>query len=124
MQTVLRYPEKQLQAYFEGTFVNARNGAMIEFMGTEGSIYLDRGRYELHPEIKKQFGQEPSKPTLQYSEMVLEKAPEEQTSTNTLTEKHSISRIGWRQCEAERSQSRRLKQVSVRHPRRIWRILR
>ena len=71
VQGLMRYPEQQLQAYFEGTFVNARNGEMIVFMGTEGSIYLDRGRYELHPEIKKQFGQEPSTPTLQYSEMVL-----------------------------------------------------
>jgi hypothetical protein len=42
-----------LQVYFEGTFVNARNGAMLEFMGTDATLYLDRGRYELHPERGK-----------------------------------------------------------------------
>ncbi len=36
--------------HFEGTFSNARAGAMIEFMGTEGTLYIDRGRYELQPE--------------------------------------------------------------------------
>jgi hypothetical protein len=38
------------QIYFEGTFSNARNGAMMEFMGTKGTLYCDRGRYEVHPE--------------------------------------------------------------------------
>src|SRR5205823_67077 len=33
----------------EGTFSNARNAAMIEFMGTDGTLYIDRGRYELYP---------------------------------------------------------------------------
>ena len=42
-----------MQVYFEGTFCNARNGAMIEFMGTEGTLYIDRGRYELIPERGK-----------------------------------------------------------------------
>jgi predicted dehydrogenase len=51
VQTLLSYPE--VQAYFEGTFSNARNGAMIEFMGTDATLYLDRGRYELHPERNK-----------------------------------------------------------------------
>ncbi len=49
IQTLLVYPN-EMQVYFEGTFVNARNGAMLEFMGTDGTLYLDRGRYELHPE--------------------------------------------------------------------------
>jgi predicted dehydrogenase len=49
VQTLLVY-KGGLQAYFEGTFVNARNGAMIEFMGSDGTIYLDRGRMEVHPE--------------------------------------------------------------------------
>jgi predicted dehydrogenase len=52
IQTLLRYPEKDVQIYFEGTFVNARNAAMLEFMGTEATLYLDRGRYEVHPERK------------------------------------------------------------------------
>ena len=50
IQTLMRYPDKKLQIYFEGTFVNQRNKAMVEIMGTEGTMYLDRGRYEIHPE--------------------------------------------------------------------------
>ena len=38
-----------MQAYFEGTFVNARNAAMCEFMGSEATLYIDRGRYEVIP---------------------------------------------------------------------------
>jgi predicted dehydrogenase len=49
VQCLLEYAN-DLQVYFEGTFSNARNGAMIEFMGTEATLYLDRGRYEIHPE--------------------------------------------------------------------------
>jgi predicted dehydrogenase len=52
VQTLLQYPD-DLQVYFEGTFSNARNGAMLELMGTEGTIYLDRGRMEIHPERGK-----------------------------------------------------------------------
>ena len=36
--------------YYEGTFSNARNGAMVEFMGTDGTINLDRGGYQIFPE--------------------------------------------------------------------------
>ena len=50
IQTLLRYPDQQVQIYFEGTFINARNAAMLEFMGSEATLYLDRGRYEIHPE--------------------------------------------------------------------------
>ncbi len=49
IQTLLVYPN-DLQVYFEGTFCNARNGAMVEFMGTEATLYVDRGRFELIPE--------------------------------------------------------------------------
>jgi len=52
VQTVLTYPG-DIQIYFEGTFSNARNGAMCEFMGTDATLYLDRGRYELDPERNK-----------------------------------------------------------------------
>lgn len=64
IQCLLRYPN--LQVYFEGTFVNARNGAMLEFMGSEATLYLDRGRYEIHPERKKK---------IEYSEWVLGTGP-------------------------------------------------
>jgi predicted dehydrogenase len=49
VQTLLTYPN-ELQVYFEGTFCNARNAAMLEFMGTDATLYLDRGRYEIYPE--------------------------------------------------------------------------
>jgi predicted dehydrogenase len=52
VQTLLTYPG-DLQVHFEGTFCNARNGAMIEFMGTDATLYIDRGRYEIHPERNK-----------------------------------------------------------------------
>jgi predicted dehydrogenase len=51
IQCLLRYPG--FQVYFEGTFVNARNGAMLEFMGSDATLYLDRGRYEVIPERGK-----------------------------------------------------------------------
>ncbi len=53
VQTLIRYPDHELQVYFEGTFFNARNAAMIEFMGTDATLYVDRGRYEIHPEPGK-----------------------------------------------------------------------
>ncbi|HEX3870315.1 MAG TPA: Gfo/Idh/MocA family oxidoreductase, partial [Pirellulales bacterium] len=50
VQTLMRYPDKDVQVYFEGTFCNTRNREMVEIMGTAGTLYLDRGRYEVHPE--------------------------------------------------------------------------
>ncbi len=52
IQTLLTYPG-DLQVHFEGTFCNAHSGAMIEFMGTDATLYIDRGRYEIHPERNK-----------------------------------------------------------------------
>lgn len=49
VQTLLSY-KGGVQMHFEGTFSNARAGAMIEFMGTDATLYIDRGRYELQPE--------------------------------------------------------------------------
>ncbi|MFI5460806.1 MAG: Gfo/Idh/MocA family protein [Isosphaerales bacterium] len=53
IQCILEYPNN-VQAHFEGTFSNANLGAMITFMGTTGTMYIDRGRYELTPEGGKQ----------------------------------------------------------------------
>jgi len=53
VQTLMRYPDKDVQVYFEGTFSNNRNGAMTEFMGTEATLYIDRGRYEVIPDRGK-----------------------------------------------------------------------
>lgn len=33
VQTLIQYPRNQVQVYFEGTFLNARNAEMLEFMG-------------------------------------------------------------------------------------------
>ena len=55
VQTLLKYPGRGIQVYFEGTFSNARNGAMLEFMGANATLYLDRGRYEIYPERKKRL---------------------------------------------------------------------
>jgi predicted dehydrogenase len=55
VQGLLQYGDKQLQVYFEGTFVNARNGEMLEFMGSNATLYLDRGRYEVIPERHKKI---------------------------------------------------------------------
>lgn len=53
VQTLLRYPKQEVQCYFEGTFSSARNGAMIEFMGTDATLYIDRGAYIITPERNK-----------------------------------------------------------------------
>lgn len=50
VQTLLRYPTSKLQAYFEGTFINHHERAMITFMGRDATLYCDRGRYELIPQ--------------------------------------------------------------------------
>ena len=52
VQTILHYPGG-IQMHFEGTFSNAREGAMIQFMGTEATLYIDRGRFEIIPEWNK-----------------------------------------------------------------------
>ncbi|MGH9676167.1 MAG: Gfo/Idh/MocA family protein [Candidatus Acidiferrum sp.] len=52
VQTIMVYPG-DIQVHFEGTFFNARNASMIEFMGTDATLYIDRGRYEIHPERDK-----------------------------------------------------------------------
>ena len=76
VQTLLRYPEQEVQVYFEGTFINARNAAMLEFMGTEGTLYLDRGRYELHPELRRStYNVPPDPPKFAYSEWILGEGP-------------------------------------------------
>lgn len=51
VQTLLKYPGN-IQMHFEGMFSNARNGARIEFQGTEASIHVDRGGYVVIPERK------------------------------------------------------------------------
>jgi hypothetical protein len=66
VQTLVHYPHSKVQVYFEGTFFNARNAAMIEFMGSEGTLYLDRGRYEVIPDRNRK---------LQPSDLILGEGP-------------------------------------------------
>lgn len=54
VQTLLRYPG-DVQMHFEGTFSNANKGAMIEFLGTEATIYVDRGGMILIPERRSKL---------------------------------------------------------------------
>ncbi len=51
-QTLWTYPN-DLQVYFEATFANARYGAMIEFMGTDATLNIDRGGWQIFPERGK-----------------------------------------------------------------------
>ncbi|MBI2434340.1 MAG: Gfo/Idh/MocA family oxidoreductase [Candidatus Hydrogenedentes bacterium] len=66
VQTLLQYEQPETQVYYEGTFYNARNAAMMEFMGSEATLYCDRGRYEVHPEPRRTFP---------YEELVLGTGP-------------------------------------------------
>jgi predicted dehydrogenase len=75
IQTLLHYPTHELQAYFEGTFINARAGAMTELMGTDATLYIDRGRYELHPERKRGIGGVLLESTAKADEMILGEGP-------------------------------------------------
>ncbi len=54
VQTLLTYPGG-VQMHFEGTFSNASKGAHIEFLGTDASLYVDRGRFELTPERNRKI---------------------------------------------------------------------
>jgi predicted dehydrogenase len=49
VQTILSYPGG-IQMHFEGTFSNGREGAITAIMGTEGTLYIDRGRFEFTPD--------------------------------------------------------------------------
>jgi predicted dehydrogenase len=54
VQCLLSYPGG-VQTHFEGTFSNARQGSRIEFMTNEGTVYLDRGRFEFFPDHNKKL---------------------------------------------------------------------
>jgi hypothetical protein len=62
----MQYPRHGVQAYFEGPFISARNASMCEFMGSDATLYVDRGRYEIHPERRSK---------LKPSELVLGEGP-------------------------------------------------
>jgi predicted dehydrogenase len=74
IQTLLTYrknerddPNREFQVYFEGTFCNAYRGAMITFMGSQATLYIDRGRFELIPELRY--------PNIKPEEMILGAGP-------------------------------------------------
>ena len=48
INVLLEYPA-QFTATFEATLVPGITGAGVEFCGTQGKLYIDRGRYEFTP---------------------------------------------------------------------------
>lgn len=62
IQTLLDYADRKIQIHFEGTFVNWHGRAGCTFMGTNGTLYVDRGRYELNPEPRRSFKSELFRP--------------------------------------------------------------
>ncbi len=54
VQTLMKYPG-DVQMHFEGTFSNANRASMIEFLGTEATIYIDRGGMILTPERRSKL---------------------------------------------------------------------
>ena len=54
VQTILEYKDG-IHMFFEGGFSNARHGARIEFMGTEGTIYVDRGCFQIIPDWNRKI---------------------------------------------------------------------
>ncbi|MCL5744873.1 MAG: Gfo/Idh/MocA family oxidoreductase [Acidobacteria bacterium] len=48
INVLLEYPS-EFTATFEATLVPGITGAAIEFCGTQGKLYIDRGRYEFRP---------------------------------------------------------------------------
>lgn len=92
VQTLMRYPERDVQVYFEGTFINARNAAMLEFMGTDATLYLDRGRFEIHPERGRR---------VEYRELVLGEGPRGADFYRT-PNGEALHLANWLECVRER----------------------
>lgn len=51
VSTILNYPE-HVNVTFEGTLLDSREQAYLEFMGTEGRLHISRGGYEYIPKDK------------------------------------------------------------------------
>jgi predicted dehydrogenase len=51
INVLLEYPQG-FTATFEATLVPGIRGAAIEFCGTEGRLWIDRGRFEFHPAVR------------------------------------------------------------------------
>jgi predicted dehydrogenase len=97
IQSLLHYPERELQVHFEATFVNARHGAMTEFMGTEATLYIDRGRYEVIPERKRGLRGEVLDNPLKQSELILGEGPRGQDFYKT-PDGEALHLSNWLQC--------------------------
>ncbi|HZS05523.1 MAG TPA: Gfo/Idh/MocA family oxidoreductase [Blastocatellia bacterium] len=65
----LEYP-KEWMATFDATLVPGARGAAIEFMGTGGSLYIDRGGYTFREAFRR--GQKPAEPVTGKAPMALE----------------------------------------------------
>jgi predicted dehydrogenase len=51
INVLLEYPS-EFTSTFEATLAPGITGAAVEFAGTNGRLYIDRGRYEFHPAAK------------------------------------------------------------------------
>jgi predicted dehydrogenase len=51
INVLLEYPS-EFTATFEATLAPGIRGAAIEFCGTEGRLWIDRGRFEFHPAVR------------------------------------------------------------------------
>ena len=102
VQTLLHFPD--VQVYFEGTFVNARGAAMLEFMGSEATLYLDRGRYEIHPERNKK---------IESSELVLGSGPRGADFYN-LPKGEVLHLANWLECVRSRNKPNCPAEVGVK----------
>ena len=56
VQTLLHYPRaKASRSTSRGRSATPATRRMFEFMGTEATLYIDRGRYEIHPERRSKL---------------------------------------------------------------------
>jgi predicted dehydrogenase len=47
---IMQFPSQEVDVCFESSFRNHRFDASVEFMGSDATMYVDRGRYEIYPE--------------------------------------------------------------------------
>ena len=102
--------------------MNARNGAMLEFMGTEATLYLDRGRLEVIPERKRDArnsnAQLPTEPEMQW---ILGTGPRGADFLRPAGRaKFSTSATGWNACAAATLREHPWRQALAPRPPRTW----
>ena len=110
IQCILEYPNN-VQAHFEGTFSNSTKGAMITFMGTDGTLYIDRGRFELLPEPGKGKSEE----------LILGTNPRKGADFYDKPDGELLHLTNWVECVRSREKpSAPRRRASAPPPRRTW----